>query len=84
MKIWITKYALTKGIIEAECEYESCDGYLTACFRDKNGNREKIFLTPRDYEKNEKDAIYKSEKMRIKKINNLHKQILRLEKMKFG
>lgn len=77
MKIWITKYALTRGIIEREVE-DRGDGivkddssYITSYYHKK------------DYCLDYESAIAKAEEMRKKKIESLKKQIEKLEKMKF-
>lgn len=77
MKAWITKYALTKGILEKEVE-DCGDGmvsergrYFLACYRGT------------DWHTDKKSAIAKAEEMRKKKIASLKKQIENLERMKF-
>lgn len=78
-KVFITKYALTKGIIEVEAELHKssyngelfimndyCSHYIgKGAFLDKS------------------DALKKAEEMRKKKISSLKKQIGKLEKMTF-
>ena len=79
MKVWITKYALTDGIIEAEakdCGYGMIEtvGKYSNYFHGEG----------RQWHKEKESAITKAEEMRQKKIASLKKQIERLEKMKFG
>jgi hypothetical protein len=77
-KVFITKYALTKGIIEVEMElkdgekwcYGRLFGYDTGFF----GN---------DFWLNMQDAQKDAERRRLTKIERLKKQILKLEKIKF-
>ena len=83
MKVWITKYALTQGIIEADTEKISNDGYCHAYWADKSGHKYDSFLNQRYYEKDKESAIAKAEEMRKKKIASLKKQIEKLERMKF-
>lgn len=78
MKVWITKYALTSGILEREAEVCTDStisvkgtGYCTVCF---HGN---------EWHKSRESAIAKAEEMRKKKIASLKKQIEKLEKMEF-
>lgn len=82
MKVWITKYALTRGIIEAEpgiigsysvSIYRSNDYLPTNLFDIKSGN---IHFS-------KQSAIQKAEEMRQKKIESLKKQIKKLEEMRF-
>lgn len=83
MKVWITKYALDSGIVEAnisiselrkDCLYKSIrlpygtfDGMV-----DRN-----------DIHESKESAIVKAEEMRQKKIESLKKQIKKLDGMKF-
>ena len=85
MKVWITKYALTRGIIERDATVE------------KKGSRVKYILSPglrrhsvlkeilhpSEVELEYESAIQKAEEMRQKKIASLKKQIETLERMRF-
>ena len=86
MKVWITKYALTDGLIEGEIiaehkirenpiEYKS--RYLC---RSKDGDR---CLDSGDFCFTFELAIQKAEEMRQKKIESLKKQIEKLERIRF-
>ena len=70
MKIWITKYALTDGIVEKEAKG------LNGRLRVEDGLFP-WYLSPKD------EAIARAEVMRNKKIASLKKQIEKLENMKF-
>ena len=82
MKVWITKYALTDGIIEAESN-------------DKTQDKERIFAVWNNDEYgifhpqkgeiffDKQHAIQKAEEMRQEKIASLKKQIEELERMRF-
>lgn len=83
MKVWITKYALTQGIIEAECSRITDDGYCHAYWRDKKKYRRDAFLSPHDFKTCKLDANARAEEMRQKKIESLKKQIRKLEGMTF-
>ena len=85
MKVWITKYALSKGIIETDV-YEECLG------TDPSGNMISVKLNGyvsyfhgkgNDWHTTKESAIQKAEEMRKKKMDSLKKQIEKLEKMKF-
>lgn len=75
IKIWVTKYALTKGIIETEGTVNSdtvnygLGGYRWAC--------------KSQWARTEEAAIVQAEEMRVKKISSLEKQIKKLEKLTF-
>lgn len=75
-KVFITKYALTKGILEKEAEicdygYEYEIAYVIGEFSSYS-----LFRT-------REQAMERAEKMRLKKIASLKKQTEALEKMKF-
>ena len=80
MKVWITKYAMTRGIIEA-------DGKLTSSDSVSISNRDLSLPTHWFYKgywhSDKESAIQKSEEMRQKKIESLKKQIKKLEEMRF-
>lgn len=80
MKVWITKYALTDGIICVEGK-EMFGGIWT---KDENvclgGNH---FFERTEYHETKESAIEKAEEMRQKKIESLKKQIKKLEEMRF-
>lgn len=76
MKAFITKYALTKGIKEADI-YQPNDGYAREV-----GNSYTWYRSDEWYETRE-EAIAKAEKMRVKKIASLKKKLAKLEKMRF-
>jgi hypothetical protein len=77
MKVWITKYALSEGIKEAESKsiesdygYLSVEGYWSSFSR-------------KEYATTKEDAIKQANDKRIKKIASLKKQISNLENLKF-
>ena len=78
-KIFIFKYALTKGIIEVDAKIEQGIHEEYAMVKDWIGF---IWLN-RDYVHTKEEALKKAEEMRLKKIKSLKKQIVKLEKMKF-
>jgi len=80
-KVYITKYALSGGIIEMEAEIHECDwgkkgisvwgkfkNYTTGFYNND------FWLTP-------EEAIADAENRRVKKIASLKKQIAKLEKL---
>ena len=82
MKVWITKYALTDGIIEAESDVKTQTKKKLFAFwnNDEFGGfypqKEEVFF-------DRESAIKKAEEMRQKKIASLKKQIKKLEEMRF-
>lgn len=85
MKFWITKYALTRGIIETDDSdfsrtYVEPNGKI--CFYDKFGNMVCSYKRL-EYFGLKELAIQKAEEMRQKKIASLKKQIEKLERMRF-
>lgn len=81
MKVWITKYALTLGIIEIEGEP------LGTSFATKDQrfplDKNDFFIRQGYWFENKKDAINDADEMRQKEIESLKKQIKKLEEMKF-
>ncbi|SOC26005.1 hypothetical protein [Thalassospira xiamenensis] len=79
MKVWITKFALTHGIIEADGEV-SGDGYFI--WKPENA----MFpshLSSKDWSSNRAAAVKVAEGMRGKKIAAIKAQLVRLEALKF-
>lgn len=80
-KVYITKYALTRGILEIEAEimksyWDKYPGYV----KDEEG---KIYYINKDAFTDEDEAILKAEEMRKERIISLYKQIDRLDKLRF-
>ena len=79
MKVWITKYALTRGIFEMDIESQSEDGksvYGKAWNQCYHGQGI-------EWCKTKAAAIARAEEMRRKKITSLKKKIGQLEGLKF-
>ena len=75
MKVYITRWALTEGVMEREGIIDGQRVYVEGLFiRFSIGDD--VFLTP-------EEARQKAEEMRVKKIASLKKKIEKLEKMKF-
>jgi hypothetical protein len=77
MKVWITKYALTSGIFEAEATP------MTNC---KGGISIKRYLTEhfhgKDWHLTREEAIIRAKEMQQKKVSSLLKQISKIESIK--
>ena len=85
MKVWITKYALTRGIEEITSDDVSRmliekNGDLVMC--GKSGMFPVRYSTD-NYSLDKESAIKKAEEMRQKKIASLKNQIKKLEEMRF-
>jgi len=83
MKVWITKYALTKGVYEANVEVsKTSDGVVihrvTGCFP--------LFFhgEGKDWHRTEDSALARAEKMRSAKLTLLRKQLAAIEALTFG
>lgn len=80
MKVWITKYALTKGIIEADAKLTSSN---SVSIMELNTDLKMHWFYKGDWHSDKESAIKKAEEMRQKKIESLKKQIQKLEEMRF-
>ena len=75
MRIWITKYALTDGILEQEGEkLDDSTVRVGLLYLHREGV---------DWHTSRESAIARAEVMRKKKIESLRKQIAKLEVLKF-
>lgn len=79
MKVWITKYALTKGVLEKEVNICG-DGMVKEA-----DNRFPVYYhgDGKERHKTKESAFAKAKEMRQKKIAFLRKQIEKLEKLRF-
>lgn len=77
MKVYITKYALTTGIIEKEVTQDSRTMVTV-----KSDRWSAPFHKPFWHETKE-EAIKHCEELRIKKLQSLDKQIKKISKLKF-
>ncbi len=76
MKVWITKYALTRGLFEIDAKV---DGKY-ASGPDPAGNW-KIFT--REWTKTREEAVKVAEQMKTRRIASLRRSMKKLEEMKF-
>lgn len=82
-KAWITKYALSSGIIAIEAE--DCFGINPNMIK-KINDRDEYFTTcfhSPDWHRTRESAVARANDMREKKIIALQKQIIKLGKMRF-
>lgn len=81
MRVWISKYALSGGITEHDCEPpEGEDRYVRpgAPFMSYVS-----FKLGAEAHETREEAVKAAHAARVKKIASLHKQIAKLEKMTF-
>ena len=78
--MWITKYALSGGLIKMSAPQVDEDGYVADRFKKNDYRRYKLGADVFD---SEADAKADAEKRRIKKIASLKAQIAKLQKMTF-
>jgi len=81
MKVWITKYALTAGILAVEAELSTINAGIVKCRRSPAHLQE--YAHSGEWHTSQSDAIDRAEDMRDAKIKSLRKQIAKLEAMKF-
>ncbi len=82
MKVWITKYALTQGIYEAEVEQSTAAPNMVSQ-KQKNTYDICYHGEGRDWHRTEEAARVKANKMVQDKISALKKQLIKLEKVVF-
>lgn len=76
MKVWVTKYALTKGIL---CqEVEDCGEGMV-----KTTDSWAAYYHKNEWHKTREAAVVQAEDMRKRKLASLEKQIAKLEKLRF-
>lgn len=79
MKVWISKYALTKGLFEVDVE-------LSNKFPDMVREKNTIVFyhgEGKEWHRTKECAVKRAEEMRIKKIESLTKQIQKIKDMEF-
>ena len=94
MKVWVTKYSLTDGILEYDTEngdhVEVCqlaDPKRNMIRVTANINNLRSFYfhgKGKEWHETKESAVAKAESMRLKKIESLNKQITKLENLSFN
>lgn len=72
--VWISKYALSKGVFDAYLEIHNDMACKWSEYYHGEG---------REWHRTKESALKRAEEMRVKKIASLRKQIEKLEKMRF-
>lgn len=80
MKVWITKYAMTSGVITAEAEEV---GQAMCVVRAKKQGQFAGYFDGNDWHTDEAKAIERFNQMRQKKIASLKKQLEKVEALEF-
>lgn len=79
--IWVTKYALTKGIQKHDdCRISD----YTPKMAYRAGTNSMIYYHDNEWHRTEAEAIARAEEMRLAKVASLEKQIAKLLAMTFG
>ena len=81
IKAWVTKYALTHGILTAESEVSGQSPDMIRFFWGEPSGM--LYVHGGDWHRTEEAAIQRAEEMRTRKIASLRKQIAKLEAMTF-
>ena len=76
---WITKYALTTGIVQIEAETT----HTSVMIGDRNRTNACYFHEGREWHRFFEAAKVRAEEMRVAKIASLRKSIAKLEKVSF-
>lgn len=82
MKVWVTKYALTIGIMELDAEATSQSGRL-AVRRSRNSYPQYYYGEGKEWHRSKDAAIARANTMRAAKIKSVKKQLERLEALEF-
>lgn len=80
MKVFVTKYALTQGIIEREADY--CSYLSIGIIKARGPYTFEYYHKPFWYETME-EAIAHAETIRDKKLKSIEKQMKRIKSIKF-
>ena len=83
MRVWITKYALTSGIQEAEARVSNTSEKMIVAESGNGRGVGKCYRKPH-WHKTFQDANERAGEMRTQKIASLRKQIAKLESLSFA
>ena len=81
MKIWITKYALAQGILEKEGNLFMDDPILACVLA--HDNLITAYYHQKEWHTTREEAVIEANRMKEKRLVQLKKQIIRLEKLTF-
>ena len=80
MIIWVTKYALTQGIIEVDADASETNGM--ASYR-PDAKSAINYVHGNDWWARKEDALLRAEEMRIKKLLSLDRQMKKISALTF-
>lgn len=80
IRVWITKYVFTQGIIE--CHAELCNDVSDKMIAVSGASYTSHYHKPY-WHTSKKAALQHAEELRLKKIKSLRKQISKLEELQF-
>ena len=80
MKIWITAYCLTYGILERHAD--ETDGDIVT-IRETNGTSWRLFGEGKNWHRNKSDAIKRANDIKIKRLMSIDKQRKRISAIEF-
>lgn len=83
MKAWITKYALSKGVIVIECDDPAGTNFPGMVSGARSGIYTHFHGEGREWHRTGEEATKRAEEMRAAKIASLRKQIAKLEALTF-
>lgn len=81
MKVWITKWALSEGIVEREAQATHVNGMIGII--GDSGYMTYLHNEGTHWHRSHADAVIRADAMRLKKIASLKQQIKRLENLSF-
>ncbi len=81
MKVYSTKYALTRGI--EEVEGETVDPYPDM-FRYMTAGKYVQYLNGNEWHRTREEAVIRADQMRLDKIESLRKSIAKLKALRFA
>ena len=82
MKVWISKFAFSKGIYELDVEPSLTSPSMVVC-KYANSFPEYFHGEGKEWHRTRDSAVRKAEEMRTRKIAALKRQLSKLEKLSF-
>ncbi|MBK9497354.1 MAG: hypothetical protein IPO08_23100 [Xanthomonadales bacterium] len=82
MKVWITTYALSRGVLEVDGAERAGSNLDYVVYRRFARDRWRTFAKPGDWHTEKESALARVEEMRTKKIAAIEKQLEKLKTMK--
>jgi hypothetical protein len=83
MKVFVTKFALTQGILEVEVEGEPTIGDMVVSVPKPGEYKDHFHGEGKDWHRTLDDARQRAEFMRVNKVASLRKSLAKFERLKF-